>query len=189
MRLLLASASPRRADLLRSAGISFDVIPADVDERPLDNEAPEAYVERLARAKAAAAAPSLPAPDVFVLAADTAVVVDGEIFGKPGDGADAARMLRRLSGRAHDVLTGVAVLAHGTLHSFVDRTRVWMRRLADHEIDWYIESGEPVGKAGAYAIQGLASRFIVRIDGSSATVVGLPVSRVYGLLVELGAPL
>lgn len=186
MRLILASASPRRVDLLRAAGMTFDVIAPDVDEGVLDDETPAAYVERLARTKAEAAASQAGDNDAFVIAADTAVVVDGEIFGKPVDEADAVGMLRRLSGRTHDVLTGVAVARAGRLQSFVERTRVWVRPLDEAELAWYVASGEPMGKAGAYAIQGLASRFIPRIEGSYATVVGLPVARVCDVLDELG---
>ena len=178
--LLLASASPRRADLLKAAAIPFDVLAVHVDESPVGGETPEAHVRRLAEDKARAA--SLRRPGAVVLAADTVVVVDDHILGKPRDAADAAGMLRSLSGRAHAVLTGVAMLSASTAAVEVACTRVWFSPLDDEEIDWYVRSGEPLDKAGAYAIQGLASRFIERIDGSYSNVVGLPVALVYRLL-------
>jgi septum formation protein len=188
-RLILASASPRRADLLAAAGIEFSVRPVEIDERPLDGEAPSAYVLRVARDKARACTST--SEDV-VLAADTAVVVGGLILGKPVDDADAARMLRLLSGRVHHVMTGVAVRCGEREVVAVDTTAVTFDRLTESEILWYVASGEPRDKAGAYAVQGLASRFVTRIDGSYSNVVGLPVARVARLLVELttnGSPL
>lgn len=181
MKLLLASASPRRRMLLAEAGYDCEVCPMDVDERQRPGERPAAYVERVATLKAEAAISRF--PDRIVVAADTAVVVDGDIFGKPDDEADAARMLRRLSGRAHDVLTGLAVVGHRRLTS-VETTRVWFDRLSDDDIRWYVASGEPMDKAGAYAIQGLASRFIPRIDGSYSNVVGLPVAALARALAQ-----
>jgi len=159
--------------LLTEAGYACDVCPMDVDERPRANEVPAAYVERVATLKAEAAIARF--PDRIVVAADTAVVIDGEVFGKPSDAADAERMLRRLSGRAHDVLTGLAVIGHRRITS-VETTRVWFEPLTEDDIVWYVASGEPMDKAGAYAIQGLASRFIPRIEGSYSNVVGLPVA-------------
>lgn len=184
MRLILASASPRRSELLVAARIPFEVRPVEVDERPLDHETPEAYAIRVARDKAIAFGEA-PA-DAVVLAADTTVVVDGEILGKPVDKADAARMLNRLSGRWHEVLSGFAFRHAGGEVTGVDRSRVHFLPLAEEEVRWYVGTGEPFGKAGAYAIQGLASRFIDRIEGSYSNVVGLPVSIVYRELRRLG---
>jgi septum formation protein len=182
-RLLLASASPRRAELLRAAGFDFDVHPATVDESPLDGEVPDRYVYRLAEAKARAVLPV--AGDRIVLAADTTVVIDGRILGKPVDADDAAGMLRTLSGRRHEVLTGVT-LAQGTrVVTRVETTGVHMAPMADEEITWYVTSGEPADKAGAYAVQGLAARFVTRIEGSYSNVVGLPIALVYLMLGEL----
>lgn len=181
--LLLASASPRRVDLLKAAGVSFDVFAVDVDESPQGDETPAQHVRRLAEDKARAAARRRPG-DV-VLGADTVVVVDGRMLGKPRDAADAAAMLRALSGRAHEVWTGVALLSASTSATEVECTRVWFSALADEEIAWYVQSGEPMDKAGGYAVQGLASRFVERIDGSYANVVGLPVALVYRLLQDV----
>jgi septum formation protein len=184
MRLVLASGSPRRKELLAAAGVSFDVAAVDVDETRQPDEDPSAYVERLARAKAQAAAPAH--ADRVVIGADTVVVVEGEVLGKPRGADDAARMLRLLSGRAHEVLTGVAVLARGRVVTAVERTTVWFAPLSEREISWYVGSGEPLDKAGAYAIQALASRFVPRIDGSYTNVVGLPVTTVLELLDRAG---
>jgi septum formation protein len=186
MRLILASASPRRAELLTSAGFHFEVRPADVDETPNPAENAREYALRVAREKALAVGTVCRDPGAVVLAADTVVVAEGrEILGKPADSADARRMLRLLSGTAHDVLTAVVIRKQGAETSDIATTRVWFRPLADSEISWYVESGEPEGKAGAYAIQGRAARFIERIDGSWSNVVGLPVATVYRLLKEL----
>ena len=184
MRLVLASGSPRRADLLRAAGIPFDVSPVDVDEDFWPGEKPEEAVARLAEAKAAVGAATH--PDAVVLGADTTVVIGGEPLAKPADPADAARMLRLLSGRTHEVLTGVCLFYRGRRLLHVEPTRVRMAQLAESEIAWYVSTGEPFDKAGGYAVQGLGSRFIEGIDGSYSNVVGLPISRVYGLLKELG---
>lgn len=183
MRLILASASPRRSELLAAARIPFEVQPVDVDESPFAGEDPADYVVRVARDKAIAFGP--PPAGVIVLTADTTVVVDGEILGKPADEADAVRMLRLLSGRWHDVLTGICLRGRGREAAAFDLTRVHVLTLADAEIEWYVGTGEPFGKAGAYAIQGLASRFIDRVEGSYSNVVGLPVSRVYKELERL----
>jgi septum formation protein len=182
MQLVLASASPRRAELLRTAGFAFDVRPADVDETPRPAEPPAAYALRVARAKALAAAGRMDAAGVWILAADTVVVVDGHILGKPVDHADARRMLSMLSGVVHEVLTAVVVRHAEVETSEVVSTRVRFAALGPAEIDWYVASGEPDGKAGAYAIQGLGSRFVDQIEGSWSNVVGLPVATVYRML-------
>jgi len=183
IRFILASNSPRRRELLENVGFEFDVVPSTVPEEVLPGEAPETFVRRLAVAKASQVAACAPRGSV-VLGADTAVVVNGEILGKPLDADDAARMLRRLSGRSHRVLTGVCVVEapdriHGVEHA---STEVWFRDVSEQEIRAYASSGEPMDKAGAYAIQGIASRFVTRIDGSYSNVVGLPLSLVDQLL-------
>jgi septum formation protein len=188
MRLILASASPRRAELLKAAGFEFEVRVTNVDESPRAGESPREYVLRVARDKASAAqCPDEAGRDDrrVILAADTTVVVDGEILGKPIDDDDSRRMLSRLSGRAHEVLTGVSLRDGTTERSSVESTAVWFKPLTDQEIAWYVASGEGRDKAGAYAIQGLGSRFIPRIDGSYSNVVGLPVATVQQLLIEL----
>jgi len=180
-RIVLASASPRRAELLRAAGIDFDVQPANVDETLAGGEVPGEYVSRLAEAKARLVYEG----DVrrIVLAADTAVVVDEHVLGKPQDDADAVRMLRMLSGRSHQVLTAVSVFHPGQIvDTRIDTTTVEFASLSDTDIRWYVSSGEPMDKAGAYAVQGLASRFVTRIEGSYSNVVGLPVALVYQML-------
>jgi septum formation protein len=185
MTLILASASPRRAELLRSAGFVFDVLPADIDETPLSGEPAEAYALRVARDKADAVFNRCRKSGGAVLAADTVVVLDGVILGKPNDSVDAGRILRLLSNAVHDVHTGVVVRTPVGERAAVMMTRVRFRRLDDAEIEWYVASGEPNGKAGAYAIQGRAARFIDYIEGSWSNVVGLPVATVYRLLKEL----
>ena len=185
MRLILASGSPRRLELLRAAGLSCIVSPADVDETPMAGEEPATYVERLARAKAQAVLARH--PDDVVLGADTTVVIDSTILGKPATTEEAEAMLRRLSGRQHVVLTGIAVAVRGVPLARVEQTTVWMSPLTAGDIAWYVGSGEPMDRAGAYAIQGLASRFIPRIDGSYSNVVGLPVTAVVRLLKDAGA--
>jgi septum formation protein len=245
MRLVLASASPRRADLLRSAGFTFETMAVDVDERPRSGEAPTSYVRRLAGEKSARAldllSRSKPASagspaafarearfgeprrslrrgregghyvqaaddlvgvvsglsrtvaehdrtlaedDIVVLGADTAVVLEGVILGKPRDDENASEMLRRFSGRKHEVLTGVSLRTMTGERGLVEVTSVWFGRLTPETITWYVSTGEGRDKAGAYAIQGLASRLIPRIDGSYTNVVGLPVAAVAGLLEE-----
>ena len=178
--LILASSSPRRAELLRAAGIPFEVASVDVDETVLKLEPPGEHVRRLARVKAEAAFTRH--PDALVLGADTIVTVGGEILSKPRDAEDATRMLRLLSGREHEVLTGVALVARRGVVVEVARTRVWVNPLTDVEIADYVTTGEPLDKAGGYGIQGLGSRFIDRIQGSYSNVVGLPVALVYRLL-------
>jgi septum formation protein len=177
--LVLASQSPRRSEILRQAGIPFTVRAADVDESVLAAESPADYVQRLAKAKAHAVGA---ADGETVLGADTTVVIDGEILAKPADAADARRMLVRLSGRRHEVLTGIC-LRRGD-HAIRDyaTTGVVFAALSDAEIDEYVASGEPMDKAGAYAIQGLASKFVERIEGDYFNVMGLPVAMVYRLL-------
>jgi nucleoside triphosphate pyrophosphatase len=182
MLLILASASPRRADLLTSAGFTFEVVPAGVDERPVDGEEPQAYALRVARQKAAAVDARCRQAGTVVLAADTVVVADGQLLGKPSDSADALRMLRLLAGRTHAVHTAVVARFLGQEHSEVVTTRVRFLPLTDGEMAWYISSGEAEGKAGGYAIQGYAARFIDWIEGSWSNVVGLPVATVYRLL-------
>lgn len=178
-RLVLASQSPRRQDLLRQAGIPFIVIPAGVDEEPLPGEEPRAHVERLAREKALAVRA---APEETVLGADTVVVVDGQILGKPRDAADAVRMLRLLSGREHLVVTGICLRRGDQLVTGVETTAVRFVPLTEDDIRDYVASSEPLDKAGAYAIQGLASKFIDRIEGCYSNVVGLPLALVWKLL-------
>lgn len=185
MRLVLASASPRRAELLTAAGFAFDVRPVEVDETPLPGEGASAYVLRLADLKAQSC--RCDREGEVVLAADTTVVVRGILLAKPADEADARRMLRMLSGREHAVLTGLALRAGDRTVSAVETTRVRFVPLDEAEIDWYVRSGEPADKAGAYAVQGRAARFVERIDGSYSNVVGLPVSRVYLMLKELAS--
>jgi septum formation protein len=222
VRLILASASPRRADLLRSAGYTFDVIVADIDESIRDGDSPSTYVRRLAAEKSAAALSSVALSslvsgsggtsvvsgvsrtnggppegghdrhgghdrngDPIILGADTAVVVDGEILGKPRDDAEAREMLRRLSDRTHQVMTGISLRQGAYEVGRVESTAVTFRSLTDEDISWYVESGEGRDKAGGYAIQGLASRFIPSIAGSYSNVVGLPVECVDQLLRSL----
>ena len=180
MRLVLASRSPRRAELLTSAGYDFEVVPADIDERALDRETPAVHVRRLAREKAARVHRDHPAS--VVLGADTVVVIDTVMLGKPADETDAASMLCRLSGRSHEVLTGVALHTSNAQRCDVESTRVTFRELTAAEVAWYVASGEPDGKAGAYAIQGRASRFVIHIEGSYTNVVGLPIALVDHLL-------
>jgi septum formation protein len=181
--LVLASQSPRRREILAQAGFSFTVRVPGIEEVRRESESPEAYVSRLALEKARAAASS---PDEFVLAADTIVVVDEAVLEKPSSAADAERMLRRLSGRAHVVLTGVCLLHGGEERCGVESTRVFFSPLSEAEVREYCASGEPMDKAGAYAIQGLASKFIERIEGCYFNVVGLPVSLVYRLCRQAG---
>jgi septum formation protein len=177
---VLASNSPRRKELLAAAGISCEVVSVDVDESVRGLEPPGEHVRRLARLKAEVGLAARPGR--LVLGADTVVVVGTEILGKPHDAEDAARMLRLLSGREHEVLTGVALVSPTQTVVEVAKTRVWFTPLGADEIAAYVASGEPVDKAGAYAIQGLASRFVERIQGNYTNVVGLPVPLVYRLL-------
>lgn len=200
MAIILASASPRRSELLRSAGIPFTVQPADIDEAPLAGEFPRECAERLAREKALAVFRNN--PQQCVLGADTIVVVDEIILGKPRDAEDAVRMLRLLSGRTHSVITGVCVVNPGArgqgsggslqwsvvsnIETASETTLVAMCEISEEEIRSYVATGEPMDKAGAYAIQGMASRWIPRIEGDYSNVVGLPVALVYGMLRARG---
>jgi septum formation protein len=215
--LVLASASPRRQELLRNAGIAFTVQPADIDETPRDGESPAECAQRLAREKALAV--SLSRPQDCVLGADTIVVVDEKILGKPRDAADAARMLRLLSGRTHEVITGVCLISpvasgqhpvgsktetqtpplherirvelrtgNRELRTASETTRVTMCELSDEDISEYIATGDPMDKAGGYAIQGIASRWVPRIQGDYSNVVGLPVWLVYRMLRDWREP-
>ncbi|MGA7079736.1 MAG: Maf family protein [Terriglobales bacterium] len=187
--LVLASASPRRQELLRRAGIPFEVQAAHIAEEPLPGESAKECAERLAREKALAIARLCPdlRPNDVVLAADTVVVVEGQILGKPCDGADAARMLRMLSGRVHQVITGVCLVVGGQCSVGSETTSVTMSEISEKEISDYVVGGEPMDKAGAYAIQGIASRWIPRIEGDYSNVVGLPVALVWRMLREISS--
>lgn len=187
MRLILASTSPRRKELLRSAGFDFEARPSHVEEVLLAGETAEGYTCRMAREKARAVGATA-GPGSVVLGADTEVVINGQILGKPAGPEDAARMLRQLSGRTHRVITGVCVLLApaGPEEMNCEITLVTFAPLSEGEIHEYVQSGEPMDKAGAYAIQGLASRFVTRIEGSYSNVVGLPIHRVYEMLKQMG---
>jgi septum formation protein len=186
MTIILASNSPRRKDLLHQIGIDFSIDPADVDERVLPSEVPEVYAVRVALDKARLAAARVAAG--IVIAADTIVVVDDEILGKPADASDAERMLKMLSGKVHRVITGLAVMdaATGKTLTRTSVTRVWFRRLAPQEIASYIATGEPLDKAGAYGIQERGALLIDKIDGCYFNVVGLPLSLLGELLRDFG---
>jgi len=181
-RVLLASASPRRRDLLNLVGIAHEVRPANIDERYLPGETPSAHAERLAREKAIA----IDAPDAITIGSDTIVVVDGRVLGKPRDRTQAAEMLRLLSGHSHIVMTGVAARWRGTLASGLEEVAVTFRPLTDQEIERYIDTGEPMDKAGAYGIQGFGATIVERVDGDYFAVMGLPLNRLVGLLGTLG---
>ena len=182
-KLVLASASPRRAEILERAGWPHEIIVAGIDETVFPNEDPAAYVQRLARSKAEAVASRL--EEGIVLGADTTVVVANEILGQPVDEADARRMLRLLNAKWHDVLTGVAVVrVGGETRVGYQTTRVRFAEMSDQEIDWYIATGEPFGKAGAYGIQGKASLFIEEIEGDYFNIMGLPIRLVYTLTTD-----
>lgn len=190
MMLILASASPRRHELLSQAGLKFTVVASNINEDRLPNEAAAAYVQRLAEEKAQAVwnlNKSLDTQDdpLVVLGADTCVVCDGNILGKPADSADARRMLELLSGRTHVVMTGLAAVAEQKIARDVEITQVTFNQLNDREIAQYIGSGEPMDKAGAYAIQGYAARWIPRIEGCYFNVVGLPIARTVALLAQV----
>jgi septum formation protein len=190
MKLILASSSPRRAEALRNAGFVFEIRPADVDETRQPHEAAEDYVRRVAHAKARAIAePARAAGEgAIVIAADTIVLAQGEILGKPKDAADARRMLRLFNGGTHEVLTALSVInipgAIEALH--VEKTRVEFLKMSDEEIENYIQTGEPFDKAGAYGMQGIAGRFATRIEGCYFNVLGLPLSRLWTTLQALG---
>jgi septum formation protein len=195
MRVTLASQSPRRRELLAALGLELDVRPAGADESVRPGEAARAYVARVAREKALTVPGA--GDDRVVLAADTAVVLDGEILGKPADEADAARMLRALSGRTHEVLTAICVrggrAADGggpaALREAVVASEVELAPLDDARIDWYVATGEPYDKAGAYAVQGLAAAFVRAVRGSVTGVIGLPLEEALALLAAAGVPM
>ncbi len=184
--IILASASPRRAELLQQIGLKFSVRPADIDETPEVDETPQHYVERLAREKALAVAES--APQCLVLGSDTSVVLDGRILGKPTDAADARETLARLSGATHQVMTAVALANDGQCQSVLVTTEVCFRDLSSEEIDAYVASGEPMDKAGSYGIQGLGGIFVNELRGSYSAVVGLPLQETAALLAGAGYP-
>jgi len=184
--LVLASASPRRRDLLSQLGLIFRVAAADLDETPLSGEVADAYVLRLAQAKAQAVAGRF--PGTWVLAADTTVALGTELLGKPSGPAEAREMLTRLSGRTHAVYTGVA-LAGRAGASTVVRTHVTFRTLSVGEIDWYVGTGEPLDKAGAYAVQGKGGFLVAAVEGSPTNVIGLPLGETLALLASAGFPL
>lgn len=187
MRLLLASSSPRRVEILGALGIPFDRAAADVDETVLPGEPGREAALRLAQAKAVAAATRH--PGAWVLAADTLVLIDGAVLGKPRDDAEAAEMLARLSGREHVVVTAVTLLRDsGPAGTTVEESRVRIAPLDAEEIRWYVATGEPHDKAGAYAVQGLGARFVESVDGSFSNVMGLPARSVYRLLRESPDP-
>jgi len=187
MKLILASGSPRRAEILRAAGIAFTVLSSAVDETPLPGETATDMVRRLAEAKAELVAARAVGPAI-VIAADTVVALDGAVMGKPRTSDDARHMLEKLSGRTHSVITGVALvrLPDVERREFTEITQVHFTALSDEEIVSYLSSGEPFDKAGAYAIQGVAGRFIPRIDGCYFNVVGLPLARLCCELAALG---
>ncbi|MCQ6259167.1 nucleoside triphosphate pyrophosphatase [Pseudomonas sp. Q11] len=187
--LYLASGSPRRRELLAQIGVSFTAVSADIDETPLDDETPSAYVERLARGKAQAGRRVLAAGvDGCMLGADTAVVLDGRILGKPLDQADAMAMLLSLSGRDHEVLTAIAVLDGQRCETRVVRSRVSFRAITEQQALAYWNSGEPRDKAGGYGIQGLGAVFVAGLEGSYSAVVGLPLCETSELLGHFGIP-
>ena len=180
--VVLASQSPRRRDLLTLIGIPHEVRPANIDERYLAGEVPRAHAERLARGKAAA----ISAPGAVTIGSDTIVVVDGDVLGKPRNDEEAARMLRRLSGRSHLVVTAVAASWNGQMLSDVEEVGVTFRELSDADIAAYIETREPMDKAGAYGIQGYGATIVERVDGDYFAVMGLPLNRLARLLESLG---
>ena len=186
MRLVLASGSPRRKEVLEALRLDFEVRPADVDETRLPGEAPAAYVERVARAKAEAVA----GKELIVIAADTTVVHEGKVLGKPGHPEEARAMLRRLQGDVHEVFTGVAVGSWdggARIRALVDVTEVEFLSMTDEEIADYVDTGEPMDKAGAYALQGFGGTFVKRVDGSPFTVIGLPIHLLSRLIAASGA--
>jgi septum formation protein len=180
-RLILASGSPRRAEILNAVGWQFEVITSNIDESRKTGESPDVYVQRLAIEKAKAVATT--SESGLILAADTTVVVDHQLLGQPEDDGDARRMLKLLSGKWHEVLTGVALLRIGSEPNVgIETTRVRFAELSPAEIDWYVSTGEPRGKAGAYAIQGKAALFIEEVSGDYFNIVGLPIRLVYEMI-------
>jgi septum formation protein len=190
MKIVLASSSPRRAEILRAAGFVFQVRSVPVDETRHQNESGENYVQRVAKAKATAAAAQMrdAGERAIVIAADTTVAVGGQILAKPANASDARRMLRLLSGKTHEVLTALAVvrLPDGAESLHTEKTCVELLPISEHEIESYIRTGEPFDKAGAYGIQGIAGRFVSRIEGCYFNVMGLPLSQVWRALRALG---
>jgi septum formation protein len=184
--LILASSSPRRRELLRQIGLSFGLARPDINETPQPGEPAESYVERLSREKALAIRVDPSAPPALILSADTIVVLDGEIIGKPADAADAVLMLERLRGRGHLVHTGISVrdTATGTISTALTTTEVFMRSYADSEIEAYVASGEPFDKAGGYAVQDATFHPVERLVGCYTNVMGLPLCTVYALLAQ-----
>jgi septum formation protein len=187
VKLILASASPRRAEILRNAVFTFEVLPVHTDESLRENERAEDYVRRLAESKARAVG-NVINEAAFILGADTTVLVDGQILGKPLDAADAKRMLNLLSGKTHEVLTGLAIIRvpYGDRSVHVESTRVTFLPLSDTDIQNYIATSEPFDKAGAYGIQGIGGRFISGIEGDYFNVMGLPVSKLWRMLRDMG---
>ena len=183
-RVVLASGSPRRRDLLNLIGIEHEVRPANIDETMRPREVPRRHAERLAREKASAVA--MRDPDLITIGADTVVVINRKVLGKPADADDAARMLRMLSGREHTVITAVAVSRGRKLRSAIEEVRVKFRRLRDDEIEAYVATGEPMDKAGAYGIQGYGATIVERIEGDYFAVMGLPLMRLVGLMRDVG---
>jgi septum formation protein len=181
-RVILASQSPRRRELLALIGVAHEVRPADIDERYVAGESPRAHAERLAREKAT----RLGEQDAVIIGSDTIVVVDGDVLGKPSSEADATRMLRRLSGRMHTVMTAVAVAWNGRVVSGVEEVDVTFHDLSDADIARYIATGEPMDKAGAYGIQGYGATIVARVEGDYFAVMGLPLQRLVRLLEEIG---
>lgn len=179
VEVVLASGSPRRLMLLEQLGLDPEVVPADIDESPLASEDPVAYVRRLAREKAEAVGAS---PDALVIAADTTIDLDGEILAKPDDADDAKVMLRRQSGRTHRVHTGIAVRHRDVTHVDVVTTLVTMVPITDELLDWYVATGEPLDKAGAYALQGAGGVLVEKVNGSVSNVVGLPLAPIVALI-------
>ena len=182
--IILASQSPRRAELLARLELSFDVLPADIDESYLPHETPPAHAERLAREKAQVVARTH--PHALVVGSDTIVVVDGDVLGKPRDRAEAVAMLTRLSGRDHEVCSGIAIAHDGRVESGLERVRVRFRALDAHAWEEYVATGEPMDKAGAYGIQGFGSAVVQSIEGDFFAVMGLPVVRMLELIERFG---
>ena len=185
-KIILASASPRRAELLYQIGVKFELVPSEIEERPHPDEAPPDYITRIARAKVIAVARQQESG--LIIGADTVVVLDGRLLGKPVDNQEAKSMLKQLSGRWHAVMTGVALYDVESRHEVADyeKTLVKFAPLTDREIDWYVHTGEPKDKAGAYGIQGLGGLFVDEIAGNYYNVVGLPIPLVYRLARRLG---
>ncbi|MBA3890562.1 MAG: septum formation inhibitor Maf [Gemmatimonadaceae bacterium] len=184
VRVILASASPRRRELMTLIGIPHEVRPADIDESYLAGESPHAHAERLAREKALAIAAT--EPEAVTIGSDTIVVIGGKVLGKPRDRDHARSMLRQLSGRTHEVMTGVAVSREGRTVSGVETVRVAFRKLTDPEIDAYIDTGEPMDKAGAYGIQGFGATIVSKVNGDYFAVMGLPLNRLARQLETVG---